>query len=118
LRKNLPALDPVWQVELAVAASGLFPAGIKLEKSRAGFQLSVLGRMLYSCLVDADYLDTEEFYLAIKDETVDREWSALPVIIDPLIARFNAHLSGMRKGQLASYAAYSRSVCRPAVAKR
>ena len=100
LRKDLPVLDPVWQVELAVAASGLFPAGIKLEKSRAGFQLSVLGRMLYSCLVDADYLDTEAFYLAIKGEAIDREWTAQSVIIDPLIARFNAHMSGMRKGQL------------------
>jgi CRISPR-associated endonuclease/helicase Cas3 len=102
LRKELPVLDPVWQAELVLAASDLFPAGIKskLEKSRAGFQLSVLGRMLYSCLLDADFLDTEAFYLAIKGESVDREWPALPLIIDTLIARFGRHMAGMPSRRL------------------
>jgi CRISPR-associated endonuclease/helicase Cas3 len=31
------------------------------EKDRIGFQLSFFIRMLYSCLVDADFLDTEKF---------------------------------------------------------
>ena len=34
---------------------------IELAPDRAGIQLSMFIRMLYSCLVDADFLDTEEF---------------------------------------------------------
>ena len=33
----------------------------KLSKNRAGFSLSFFTRMLFSCLVDADFLDTEKF---------------------------------------------------------
>lgn len=32
-----------------------------IEKDRFGFQLQFFTRMLFSCLVDADYLDTEKF---------------------------------------------------------
>jgi CRISPR-associated endonuclease/helicase Cas3 len=91
LKKELPALDPVWQHELAPEASGLFPAGFKwhLDKSRAGFQLAMLGRMAFSCLVDADYRDTEEFY---RGADADRDWPALVTIIDDLIVRFDRHM--------------------------
>lgn len=34
---------------------------IKLNRGRAGFSLSFFTRMLFSCLVDADFLDTEAF---------------------------------------------------------
>lgn len=40
----------------------------KLKKSRLGFQMSFFTRMLYSCLVDADFLDTEKF---INQEKAD-----------------------------------------------
>jgi hypothetical protein len=57
---------------------GFFPA-IKLEMSRAGFQLAVLGRMLRSCLVGADCRDTEEYH-PVEGESVDRKWPALITI--------------------------------------
>lgn len=34
---------------------------LKMDKKNAGFVCSFLTRMIYSCLVDADYLDTEDF---------------------------------------------------------
>ncbi len=34
---------------------------LKVRKGSEGFQISFLTRMMYSCLVDADYLDTERF---------------------------------------------------------
>ena len=40
------------------------------------FRLSVLGRMIFSCLVDADFRDTEAFYDAIKGAKADRAWPA------------------------------------------
>ncbi len=32
----------------------------------------MLGRILFSCLVDADYLDTEEFYRVAHNQTSSR----------------------------------------------
>ena len=33
-----------------------------LQRHRCGFQVALFTRMLFSCLVDADYLETERFY--------------------------------------------------------
>ena len=40
---------------------GPFPFGVPGNRSRVGFQISFFTRLLYSCLVDADFLDTERF---------------------------------------------------------
>ena len=46
----IPMLDPVWQSELALQASGLFPTHFKphKDKSRAGFQLAMFGRTIHA----------------------------------------------------------------------
>lgn len=98
LKKPLPTLDPAWQHELGPEASGLFPKNFKPheDKSRLAFQLAMLGRMLFSCLIDADRRDTECFYARAEGKNngklVDRDWAALPAIVGDLIARFNAHM--------------------------
>ncbi|MEC8443608.1 MAG: CRISPR-associated endonuclease Cas3'', partial [Pseudomonadota bacterium] len=54
-------LDPIWKDEIALPGSPSLP-GLTLDpknRSYGLFQLSVLGRMLYSCLVDADFIDTD-----------------------------------------------------------
>src|SRR6185312_16533052 len=66
------------------------------------FQLAMLGRMLFSCLVDADYRDTEKFYAAAEGNGVDRDWPALAATIDGLIARFDAHMADMAAGAAGS----------------
>ncbi len=98
LKKTLPALDGAWQRELAPEASQLFPKDFKPhdDKSRRAFQLAIFGRMLFSCLVDADFRDTEAFYVGAEDKSVDRDWPALAVILDGLIARFDAHMAGVQ----------------------
>jgi CRISPR-associated endonuclease/helicase Cas3 len=97
LKKQIPPLDPAWKRELTPEASGLFLKGFKPhpEKSWLAFQLAMFGRMVFSCLVDADYRDTEDFYTRAEGISVDREWAALPAIVDRLIARFDAHMAGI-----------------------
>jgi CRISPR-associated endonuclease/helicase Cas3 len=107
LEKTLPALDPTWQRELAAEASGLMPAGFKWltdgkEKSPFAFQLAMFGRMIFSCLVDADFRDTEKFYLEAEGQSIDRDWPALPAVVDDLIIRFDAHMAGIRVGAVDS----------------
>jgi len=82
LMKNIPALDPIWQHELAPEASNLFPTCFLWhpDKGRAPFQLAMFGRMVFSCLVDADYCDTETFYAEAEGRSVDRSWPALSAI--------------------------------------
>ncbi len=55
-----------------------------------GFQLAFFGRMLFSCLVDADFLETERFYAEAGEITAEREkFAPLP----ELRASFENHLS-------------------------
>jgi CRISPR-associated endonuclease/helicase Cas3 len=98
LKKELPALDPVWECELAPDATNLFPKSFKRhgDATLVAFQLAMFGRMVFSCLVDADYRDTERFYANAKGEPVDRAWPPLSDSIDGLIARFDAHMAAIQ----------------------
>lgn len=60
----------------------------------AGFDLSVAGRMVFSCLVDADFRDTQAFYDRIEGRQRDRSWPQLPDILPDLVAAFDAHMAG------------------------
>ncbi|XSG85847.1 MAG: CRISPR-associated endonuclease Cas3'' [Methylohalobius sp. ZOD2] len=62
--KGLPELLPDWQqeIELPSADSLPSPKGFRPHQKRPNFQLAFLTRMIFSCLVDADFLDTEAFY--------------------------------------------------------
>ncbi|MDE2378934.1 CRISPR-associated endonuclease Cas3'' [Bradyrhizobium sp.] len=97
LKKQLPELNPVWRDELAPVAHGLFSTNFKWDGAadRAAFQLAMLGRMLFSCLVDADYRDTERFYAEAEGGSVDCDWPVLAAIIESLIARFDLYMAGM-----------------------
>lgn len=88
------ALDPIWRNEIAPIATDLPPAGFNWGASpdAKAFRLAFFGRMLFSCLVDADFRDTEAFYCKAEGRTPDRDWPFLQVIIDDLIARFDRHM--------------------------
>jgi CRISPR-associated endonuclease/helicase Cas3 len=92
-------LDPIWKTEAAFAANGLYPAHFHQHPDRARFpfQLAMLGRMIFSCLIDADRIDTECFYAKIENRVVDRAWPALPDIIGQLIIAFDTHMEEIKK---------------------
>jgi CRISPR-associated endonuclease/helicase Cas3 len=54
--------------------------------------------MIFSCLIDADRVDTERFYARIEVRVVDRDWPRLPDIVERLIAAFDAYMAGMKAG--------------------
>jgi CRISPR-associated endonuclease/helicase Cas3 len=99
LKGALPALDAVWAQEVPPVQGPLAPHGFKSHESKdnrlRAFQLALLGRMVFSCLVDADYRDTEAFYAALDGKTVDRIWPRLADIIGDLVARFDAHMEAV-----------------------
>jgi CRISPR-associated endonuclease/helicase Cas3 len=60
-----------------------------------GYTLGFLGRMLFSCLVDADFLETEHFYAAAAGD--DRPRGGHAPLLD-LRARLDRHLARLAAG--------------------
>lgn len=62
LEAELPELDPIWQQEISLPSELVSPAHFQPRRDRGHFQYAFLIRMVFSCLVDADFIDTENFY--------------------------------------------------------
>jgi len=105
--KQPQAIDPAWMDELQAEISGLVPEMIqRFPADRVGhaFSWAFMGRMLFSALVDADFADTEKFYVTLGEKEADRNWPALSALIDDFVARFDAHMNSLsgREGALNS----------------
>lgn len=83
LKGDLPALSPAWLQEVALPGRLTTPATFRpfgnskdegLDRGR--FQLAFLARMLFSCLVDADFLDTQAYYDTVQGEKSPRTGTA------------------------------------------
>lgn len=72
LTRDVPLLDPAWEKEIPLPSSAPAPESFSLNAEQRNFQFSLLGRMLFSSLVDADYRDTEAFYTGIEGKPVER----------------------------------------------
>lgn len=59
-----------------------------------GFDMSVATRMVFSCLVDADFRDTEAFYAGLEDRQPDRHWPSLNEKLSGWRDAFDQHMSG------------------------
>ena len=91
LKKPTEELAPVWKTELSLDATKLWP-GLRLEKICRAFQLAFLGRMIFSCLIDADRRDTEAFCAQAEGWKPDRDWPRLGESSTDF-STFNAHMS-------------------------
>jgi len=71
LQKAVPELDAIWKEDITLPDQLVFPS-FKMAEKFEGFQVAFLIRMLFSCLVDADFIDTEMFYARLKGEKKSR----------------------------------------------
>lgn len=89
-------LDPAWEDEVPFDFDGVigeFRARIDgVAPRHVAFDLSVAVRMIFSCLVDADFRDTEAFYAGIEGRRIDRAWPDLQDIRAGLLARFEIYM--------------------------
>ena len=94
------ALDPIWRQQVDAPQPGLSDALMDLlqqgrsDKASGAFDMSVATRMLFSCLVDADYRDTEAFYARFEGRK-DRDWPVLAQVLPQMTAAFDAHMAGL-----------------------
>ncbi|MDI5984636.1 CRISPR-associated endonuclease Cas3'' [Halomonas sp. M4R5S39] len=91
LEADLPTLDPVWQQEIGLPGELEPPPHFQMRRDRGYFQYAFLARMVFSCLVDADFVDTEAFY-AVHEKGVPHARGGGPPL-DVLRDALNQHLA-------------------------
>jgi CRISPR-associated endonuclease/helicase Cas3 len=96
LARPLAPLDPEWRAHLPVDFRAIGTEVMRLIRRgpKQGFDLSVAVRMMFSCLVDADYRDTQAFYDRLEGRQSDATWPKLADVLPTLRARFDKHMSG------------------------
>jgi len=89
--QGLPVLLDQWQQEIQLPERLQLPP-ITGRRERVVFQQAFLARMLFSCLVDADFLDTEAFYNRIEQRPSLRPGQ--PPALSELRTTLDKHLAG------------------------
>ncbi|CTP83032.1 CRISPR-associated helicase/endonuclease Cas3 [Xanthomonas translucens pv. arrhenatheri] len=92
----LPPLLTDWEQDIALPARLELPKGFNghPRTERRAFQMTVLGRMLFSCLVDADFVDTDDFYRCIEGAKTRAEDVGTRPTLEQLRERLDRHLAG------------------------
>ena len=97
LAQAAPALDPEWRNHFPVDFKAMTTEllGRCRPGPKLGFDASVAVRMMFSCLVDADFRDTQAFYDQLEGRERDRNWPCLTDILPVLRQRFDAFMAGL-----------------------
>ena len=101
VRMNKPLTGPLesaaWRSEVTITSGALAPHWLqRLAKHQQGFANAMYTRMLFSCLVDADYLDTEAFMA--MDGVARDGYDNLPTLMERLRAYVAPWMGGAASG--------------------
>ena len=72
LRAKVPVPDSIWEEEITLPTQLASPGIRPRDRDTAGFCAAFFVRMVFSALVDADYLDTEAWYAEQEGKTPPR----------------------------------------------
>ena len=99
LKEKIPAPDPIWEQEIALPVNLPPPHLEPRDRDTAGFCAAFFIRMLFSALVDADYLDTENYFAGLEGAPKPR--GQHPTLAE-LRGRLNPYLDELAAGAAAS----------------
>ncbi len=85
-------VDPIWQQEIGPVPKAPRP-DLPWQRETFSFQLALLGRMVFSALVDADFKATEAFYAGHAGRIPDRSWPALADRIQGMLSGLEMRLA-------------------------
>lgn len=91
LSAEVDQLDPVWKEEITLPAPQS-PAVKPRDRETAAFCASLFIRMVFSALVDADFIDTEAYYATLDGKQTPR---GLHPGLRDLSRRLDRHLDGL-----------------------
>jgi CRISPR-associated endonuclease/helicase Cas3/CRISPR-associated endonuclease Cas3-HD len=92
LRKTVPDYS-AYRNEISINPHTIGPLGLRPLSGKTGFCVSFFTRMLYSCLVDADSLDTEQF-CAPEKATIRTNYESFEILTN----KFEAHMQTIQSG--------------------
>jgi CRISPR-associated endonuclease/helicase Cas3 len=95
--KALPPLLGGWREALHLQLSGLLPPTFRFDPDRVAFQLAFLGRMIFSCLVDADWRDTEAFHDRANGIERPRSWASLAEALPRYLAAYERRMETLER---------------------
>ena len=95
LKERVPTPDPIWEQEIALPVNLPSPRLKPRDRDTVGFCAAFFIRMLFSALVDADYLDTEEYFAWLQGAPKSR--GQHPTLAE-LRGRLNAYLDKLATG--------------------
>lgn len=98
LRRN-KALEPLfdrWRDEISIDVTEIFPKRFTPgDRELVPYQLAFLGRMIFSCLVDGDWRDTEAFHDDLENINRPRAWPMLGEELPRLIEAFDKRMGDL-----------------------
>ena len=101
LEEKVPLPDPIWEQEIALPANLQSPRLKPRDRDTAGFCAALFIRMLFSALVDADYLDTEGYFTGLEGGTKPRgQHPALGELRERLNAYLDQLVAGAEAGSV------------------
>lgn len=92
---ELPALDAAWKADIPLPERLPMPDLKIHSRERKNFQLAFATRMLFSCLVDADFLDTERFYVKVEGRADHRNGGEQAPSLEALREQLDHYLAGL-----------------------
>lgn len=93
---NETSIDPAWKREIGTELGALRPI-MNWRAESLSFQLALLGRMVFSALVDADFKATEAFYAERHGLHPDRNWPELAEELDRMTGRLEGRLAELAR---------------------
>ncbi|MDI9333568.1 MAG: CRISPR-associated helicase Cas3' [Cytophagales bacterium] len=87
--KDIPNINSIWESEISLPMAIAMPQ-LKSHSTQAGFQCAFFARMIFSCLIDADRTDTQNYVQSLESRPVPQ---TIYPTLEALRTQLDSHLN-------------------------